>query len=106
MHRRQALIKLLLVLLFAVACLNFFIAIDYHIGGGGVSIVMPTEKSVLAKTSKSSLNTVADVITIEAGHLNGSLYLPDALQPIIISSTIDCAPTLQQRIRMMRIHVV
>ena len=42
---------------------------------------MPTEKSVLAKTSKSSLNTVADVITIEAGHLNGSLYLPDALQP-------------------------
>lgn len=80
MHRRQALIKLLLVLLFAVACLNFFIAID-HIGGGGVSIVMPTEKSVLAKTSKSSLNTVADVITIGAGHLNGSLYLPDALQP-------------------------
>ncbi|KAK1737849.1 carbohydrate sulfotransferase [Skeletonema marinoi] len=80
LYRRQALTKLLLVLLFVVACLNFFIAID---SGDGVPIVLPAGRIVLKKeTSPLNTNTksVADAITIEAGHLNGNLYLPSALR--------------------------
>ena len=82
LSRRKALTNLLLVLLFGVACLNFFIAVDSG-GGDAISIAPPTERSF----SKESLpfitnsKSTADVITIEAGHLNGKLYLPDALRP-------------------------
>ncbi|KAL7426212.1 hypothetical protein ACHAXM_000376 [Skeletonema potamos] len=82
LHLRQALIKLLLVLLFAVACLNFFIVVENDDGGGvGVSKLLPAEISYLAETSSLLAKIANDAITIEAGHLNGSLYLPDALHP-------------------------
>lgn len=74
LNRRQALIKLLVVLLFAVACLNFFIALDSGGGGDGLSMA-------LGESSSSITKSTTDVITIEAGHLNGDLYLPPALRP-------------------------
>ena len=84
-ERRQALINLLLVLLFAVACLNFFIDVDNGGSGDGITSIalLPAERSFKA-SSPSNFNTKstgADVVTIKAGHLNGRLYLPDALRP-------------------------
>ena len=77
LNRRQALIKLLFVLLFAVACLNFFIAVDRGDGdGNAVSIALRESSSININTKSTT-----DVITIEAGHLNGDLYLPHALRP-------------------------
>lgn len=74
LNRRQALIKLLVVLLFAVACLNFFIAHNDSGSGDGDALSIALRES-------SSININTDEITIEAGHLNGDLYLPPALRP-------------------------
>ena len=84
LSRRQALINLLLVLLFAVACMNFFIDVDSGGSGDGITsmIALPAERS-FQKSSPFNFNTksTADVVTIKAGHLNGKLCLPDALRP-------------------------
>ena len=61
-----------------MACLNIFISLNLN----GTNVVVSTGTIFpLVENKQPTVQIIADTMVIEGGHLNGSLYLPDALRP-------------------------